>query len=250
MQTSFHLSFNAFLDQTNIAYEVQENDEFWVYQIQDKTYCLVPYTCYPKPQRPKSHYYLYEDIWLFKSTQVKSRLLSIFGLNQKLHARKTLVQKLDKLSAEAFLEQHHLMGKAKAAYHYGLFFNGNCVATMSWSKSRIFNDKQVYYRSYELIRFANITGITIMGGFSKLLNHFIVQHHPAHIMTYTDNDWGSADSFEKIGFSSLGSTQKLSFFVNPLTHERVYHLPLSLEKHYSLTGINGGNTKWIRDFQK
>jgi hypothetical protein len=250
VQASFYLSFSEFLDQTNIRFTSHEKDGFWLFQLLDKTYCLVPYSCYHKLIRPPSDYYIYQDIWLYKPHHVKSRMLSIFGLNQKLHARKSLVQKLNKVKAEEFLEQNHLMGKAKAAYHYGLFFEDKCLALMSWSKPRIFTDKQVYYRSYELIRFANLSGYTVIGGFSKLLHYFIFQYHPAHIMTYTDNDWGTADSFERLGFRRFGSSQKIKFFVNPVTHERVYQLPMHHEKNYTLHCQNGGSTKWIIDLQK
>jgi hypothetical protein len=169
-------------------------------------------------------------------------------LNQKVFARKTQVRKLDKDLSQTFFDTNHLMGNAKAAYHYGLMLGDTCLAAMSWSKSRVFTDKQVYYRSYELIRFANQCEITVIGGFTKLLQHFLASHHPAHIMTYTDNDWGSASTFENLGFQRFGSTQNLNFFVNPKTHERKYKLDEKDLNHYTIQGTNSGNTKWIIDF--
>ncbi len=45
------------------------------------------------------------------------------------------------------------------------------------------------YRSYEMVRFANVTGVTVTGGLSKLIKAFAEEVKPDDIMTYVDREW-------------------------------------------------------------
>jgi hypothetical protein len=99
-----------------------------------------------------------------------------------------------------------------------------------------------------MVRFATKLNFTINGALSKLFKGFILLKHPSHLMTYTDNDWGNADSFSKLGFIKVGSSQNLNFWVEPNTHQRKYHLAIDEDSSNYIKGFNAGNTKWIADF--
>lgn len=144
--------------------------------------------------------HLWEDQWMTRLEIVQSRLRSLLGLSRRLHARNMQVRRIDKPTASAFLDAHHLQGATGAYYKIGMFNHGELIAVATFSKARIMQDKAVPYRSYEWERFATAGDLSIRGGLAKLLAFFIAEVHPAHIMTYIDKDWSTGQGFKAVGF--------------------------------------------------
>lgn len=187
---------------------------------------------------------IYEDIWHNKRSIVLSRINSLLGKNRKVHGRLCMVQKISQPQAEAFLQQHHIMGSTKSGYKYGLFYQKQLLAVMTFTKARTLTLNNKTFKSYELIRFATFSGITITGGFNKLLQKFVEDKQPDHLMTYADNDWGIAHAYPKLGFAIDGITQPIDFWVNPITHERSYQKVKTNNSWIHFQTL--GNTKWIK----
>lgn len=143
---------------------------------------------------------LWEDIWLTRPEQVLSRILSVVGLNETLHGRKTEVVKISKSEADVFFENYHLQGSVSARHSYGLMLADEIVAAASFSAKRNMTRREEGYTSVELIRFATKSGYTVQGGLSKLLKHHIKNVCPNDIMTYTDLDWSYGAGYDKLGF--------------------------------------------------
>lgn len=250
MTKNFYTDFHHFwiteiVNQTAIN-QLNEN----IYTYQSKRFCLIPYQDYPKLQKPNNAFLIYEDLWFSKNELIKNRIKSIVGLNQKKHARESLLKILTKPEADQFFKENHLLGACSYGVKMGLFINNECYAAMAWSKPRVFIDKQVYYHSYEMVRYATKMGYTLNGALSKLFKEFLLLKKPKHLMTYTDNDWGSADSFSKLGFVNVGSSRNLPFWVDPITHQRHYQPIENQSNHTFIEGFNTGNTKWIADFMQ
>jgi hypothetical protein len=188
--------------------------------------CLIPYfglnqwPSLKEKQEAEKHIYIYEDQWNSKPEIILSRLRNAFGFSQKIAARSCVVQKIDKKTAAHFFIENHLLGACSAAYSYGLFYKNKLVLAASFSKSRVMIDGAVYYRSYEFIRFASEKNTLVVGGFQKILQHFIKEKNAVHLMTYIDLNFGDGKSFEKFGFKKIGSAQLQKFFINPTSHER------------------------------
>ena len=84
---------------------------------------------------------------------------------------------------------------------YGLFFNNKLVSCISFGKLRgqdSLRNKEGYY---ELVRYATLPHLIIIGGLSKMLKCFITQFNPKKIICYSDNDYFSGNSYSKVGFS-------------------------------------------------
>lgn len=191
--------------------------------------------------------HVWEDVYTKNNILVEARLLSIIGVRKRIHARQTTIVRIDKLQAETFLTTHHLQQYVSAYYKYALVFKDEIVAVATFSKSRVMTDGVVPYRSYELIRFASKTGTTVTGGLGKLLNYFIEQHHPAHIMTYADRDWSNGEGYHKLGFTEAGKTPPQIFNVDTGTNERLpVYVPLLPHKNY-VQVMNAGNIKFVLD---
>jgi hypothetical protein len=195
---------------------------------------------------------LWEDVWYHKKELVQSRILALCGISKRVHARQTSILRIDKKEAEQFLNENHLQQNTNAYYKYGLYKQDELVAVATFSKSRVMTDSSALYRSYELVRFASLCGITVNGGLSKLLHFFIEQYHPAHLMTYADRDWSRGNSYKKMGFDFLENTSPQEFFIHPDEMIRLYPQRLVetenelLQKGY-LKIYNAGNSKFTLD---
>jgi hypothetical protein len=161
-----------------------------------------------------SNFTIYEDLWNTREVQLKSRLHSLLQLNEKMHARLGLIRTIDKPTAERFLNHNHLMGYTKCATKLGLFFKDELFAVATFSAGRKMNRLQEDERSFELIAFASKNFVTVVGGLDKLVKHFIRLKNPADIMTYVDAEQGSITSYEKLGFSHVGTTSPQVFYLD------------------------------------
>jgi len=196
-----------------------------------------------------NHHYIihvWEDIWIQKTDLVKLRIQSIIGLAIKIHARKTEIVKLNKLQAVAFLDQYHLQGSTSAYYKYGLIHEGELVAVATFSKARTMYDGPVYYRSYELERFASKAGLNIVGGLSKLIQHFIKTNHAKHLMTYADRDWSAGESYLKVGFKLVEVTVPQIFYIDELNQTRLNENKIA-NRENKIKIHNAGSLKFVYD---
>ena len=152
--------------------------------------------------------HIFEDEWNEKREIVKDRIKSILGVGQKrIFARKCSVMQLDSKIANDFLEANHLQGKDCSLFRYGLFYNNELVAVMTFGKPRFDND-----HDYELIRFASQNGYCIAGGASRLLRHFR-DSHDGSIVTYADRRYSDGTFYEKLGFALKGVSQPNYWYV-------------------------------------
>lgn len=163
----------------------------------------------------KSQIVLWQDIWLNKQEQVKARILSLLGQNKTISARETQIVKIDKPTLIAFLVQNHMMEPVSAKYKYGLMYKGILVAVASFSAPKTFYREDGEFRSVELVRYASLQGVNVVGAMGKLLEHFIEQHHPDDIMTYTDREWSDGEVYEKLGFVKAEQTAPITFWIHP-----------------------------------
>ncbi len=186
---------------------------------------LYPYSHYNTPQAfPENSaaktLHIFEDLWHQKKSIYKNKIKSIFGSNQTIAGRACTIIKLDKNTADIFFNENHLHGSTTAGYKYGLLYKNELVAAISFSKARTMTDGQIYYRSYELIRFSNKLGTTVTGGLNKLLKHFIKEKNVQHLMTYIDLNWGNGKAFIDFGFKENGQVLEIESYVDPGTHLR------------------------------
>ena len=217
--------------------------------------------------------HLWEDVYLSKTDLVKSRILTMLGNFTRLHARHCFIERIDKPTADNFLEINHLQGSVKAKFKYGLFLkaqyverfigsvvcedtdNGNskitvplliAVATFSGGRTMKIGNR-ADTRSFELIRFATLQGYVVVGGMNKLLKAFIKEHQPDDIMSYADRDWSDGRSYDKLGFTKNENNLPQSFYINLKTLERSsINLPIEVEY---LKIFNTGSIKYIKYVQ-
>lgn len=189
-----------------------------------------------------------EDIWFNKAELLLNRIKVLIGKGERIYARQCVTARIDKKTALSFQKEHHLQTELPGKYRYGLFFQGELVAIMVFSGGRSMRHSE-NYRSFECLRFCSKQRLIIIGGFSKLLNAFILDFKPNDVMTYVDADWSDGSKFEKMGFKKIMATEAQVFFVNTENNKRIM-IPKSEDYNFSNTSFykvyNSGSIKMIK----
>lgn len=151
--------------------------------------------------------HIFEDEWEFHRDIVESRLLAMLGKSDRIFARKCMVISLDTKEKRAFFEKNHIQGDARSNICYGLQYDDEIVAAMSFGKSRFSNE-------LELVRYANKLNMSVIGGASKLLKHFIRENsNVKRIVSYADRRWSTGNMYEKLGFHMIEKTNPSYFYI-------------------------------------
>ena len=182
-----------------------------------------------------------EDRWRRQNETMRLRLLSHLEIFSQIYARNCEIRRIDKETAQAFLEVNHSYGDAACKYRYGLYLKrhtghnaitagttdvatgserkalipGTLVAVATFSNARrwIKGDKTI--RSYEWTRYASLPDVRISGGMGKILKAFIKEVNPDDIMTYADLEWSEGKVYEQLGFTCEGTRSSVSFIIDP-----------------------------------
>jgi hypothetical protein len=148
-------------------------------------------------------WYQHKAIW-------KSIIVAKLGLTEKLMARKCKLRELTKAEAAVFFNENHLQGSVGCELAYGLFYDAELVAAMSFGKPR-FN--KAY--EWELLRYASKLNLSVLSGASRLLKRFIVEHAPKSIISYAKREHSQGKLYSVLGFRLLSSgAQSFSYLKN------------------------------------
>src|SRR3990167_135083 len=182
---------DIFIPERNLGLEY--NGEYWHSdQLKGKNYHIDKTILAKKKGITLIH--IFEHEWLNKQEIVKSRILSILGKTYSIGARNCVIKEIP--FPKDFLNENHIQGAGSVSKHnIGLYYLDMLVAVMTLSKPR-FNSNY----EYELIRYCSLTGVTVVGGASRLLRYFIKQHNPLNIISYSDKRWSIGNLYLQLGF--------------------------------------------------
>ena len=162
--------------------------------------------------------------------------------SRTVFARNCEVRKIDRKTADSFLDANHVYGKASCRDCYGLFrrrttgaaelrslsgkdsvamsddsrmavesSSGELVAVATFSNARRWEKQGRIVSSYEWVRYASLDDTRVIGGMGKLLDAFITDRHPDDIMTYAIST-AIPGRPQRSGFDSEGNVfRKLGF---------------------------------------
>jgi len=186
------------------------------------------------------------DLLMRDQLKMVSGFLSKLQLNTVVYARNCQVEKISKVVAEEFLNTYHVLNKTSSGFNLGLFYKKELVAVASFSKGRKMNRLAADLRSFELIRFCSKSGITVAGGLTKILQHFIISKNAGDIMTYIDKQFSDGSSFLKSGFKLHSQTAPQTFLIDRKTFKRfpsIQFKEVDDKKYYLFT--DAGNLKMV-----
>ena len=190
--------------------------------------------------------HIFEDEWLFNKEIVKNRLKYILGCEtNKIYARNCNVRIIDSKKCCDFLEKYHIQGKDSSSIKLGLFLEEELVSTMTFGNMRTCLGNKNNNSEYELYRFCN-KNISVVGGFSKLLNFFIKTYNPSKIISYVDRRWNDGKSYETVGFRFVKSTSPNYWYFGKNKNYKRYHR-FNFAKHTlknKLSNFDNNLTEW------
>jgi len=172
--------------------------------------------------------HIFEDDFDYKTEIVKSIIGNVLNNSNKIYARKTEVKKInDKNLIKFFLEKNHLQGFVNTNINYGLYYNNELISLMTFMKSRKVINNTDKDSEYELVRFCNKTGLSVIGGASKLYNHFLKEYKPKSVLSYCDISWANGNLYKKLGFQMVGVTKPNYHYVVKGKRENI----INYQKH-------------------
>lgn len=151
-------------------------------------------------------FHIFENEWLDKNKREiwKSMLLNKIGISEKIFARKCTIKNVNFKDEHEFLEKNHLQGFTKSSLKYGLYYNDELVSLMTFRKHK--------KHQWEIARFANKLNTTVIGGASKLLNHFEKLNKPRELLSFANRRWSVGNLYEKLGFTFVSNTEPNYFY--------------------------------------
>jgi hypothetical protein len=157
--------------------------------------------------------HIFEDEWIYKKDICKSRIKNILGSSTRLYARKCEIVELTNKEANKFFTENHIQGNVAAKIIYGLKYNNEIVSAMSFGNLRKNLGQKSTDGSYELLRFSNKQNMTVIGGASKLFNHFVKQVNPCDIISYADRRWSMGNLYEQLNFNFSHESEPNYFYI-------------------------------------
>lgn len=169
--------------------------------------------------------FIFEDEWLFKQDIVKSIIKNKLGIvGRKIYARKCIVKELTNNDVRGFYENNHIQGFIPSQINLALLYNNEIVSALSFSKPRFTKEYD-----YEITRFSNLLGTSVVGGFSKLLKYFTRNYNFKNLITYSDKRFFSGNIYLNNGFKKLEDTPPSYYYFNK--REMVRHNRVKFQKH-------------------
>lgn len=199
---------DIFIPEKNIAIEL--NGLYWhseVYGGKSKDYHLDKTIECKEKKIELIH--IFEDEWKIKKEIVKSIIKNKIGIiDEKKYARKCEIKELKSKDLEVFYNNNHIQGAVNSSVNLGLFYEGEIVSALSFSKSRFEKN------TVEITRFANKLNISVIGGFSKMIKHFIKNNNFNKISTYSDRRYFNGNVYLNNGFTFVGYTQPNYYYID------------------------------------
>lgn len=125
----------------------------------------------------------WDDDYIRNKQVILNKIASVLGKSPyKYHARKCEIHTIDQQQFSQFLDMHHIQGGCNAGIRLGLFSEGRLVGVMGF-RSKPSNVKTHPEGAVEIVRFATDN---VVGGFSKLLSHFIRAYRCTYIYSFGD----------------------------------------------------------------
>ena len=143
------------------------------------------------------------DEILNKTSVVKSIIKNKIGISNRLFARKCKVLSISSKVAREFFIENHLMGNGSGRT-YSLISNDEKIAAaiqVRWTRKDL--------KFLDISRFCTSNETSVVGGYSKLIKHVLLEEKPNKIQTFVDRRYGSGIYLSQFGFKK--ETEGLSF---------------------------------------
>lgn len=150
--------------------------------------------------------HIWEDDWNYKQEIVKSIILNKLGDSKRIFARKCVIKIPDNKEVRTFLFNNHIQGFVGSKVKIGLYFEGELVSLMTFGNLRKSLGQNSKEDSYELLRFCNKLGYSVVGGAGKIFKYFLNNYDVNEVISYSDNSRGVGNLYKQLGFEFVSET--------------------------------------------
>lgn len=165
--------------------------------------------------------HIYEYEWNNMKPKIIQLLKIALGSpDQKIYARQCEIREITNGEAKSLNDAVHLQGHRNAQITCGLFYRGELVQLMSFSKTH-YNRNLKGDNSWEIIRGCPGSNNIVIGGVSKLFSHFVKEYDPDEVFSYCDFNKFDGRSYEAIGMKFVGYTgPDKTYLIDGVAHKR------------------------------
>jgi hypothetical protein len=141
--------------------------------------------CYDKKIRL---FTIFEDVWENNQDKIKNKILyACFKFQpHKIYARQCNITELSFEESKKFFNATHIQGMGRSSVTYGLCYDNEIVAAMSFLRQGDL--------LYEINRYS--TSCHVIGGFSKILSNFLKNRECNKLYTYADLEYSIGHLYE------------------------------------------------------
>ncbi len=158
--------------------------------------------------------HVWEDDWIYRQDIIKSIVSNKLSKSDRIYARKCEVVIItDNKLVKNFLNENHLQGFVGSKVKIGLFYDDELVSLMTFGSLRKSLNSKSVNGTWELIRFCNKSGFTVVGGSSRLLKKFITTENPIEIISYSDSSRSGGDMYKKLDFKKEHHTEPNYYWI-------------------------------------
>jgi very-short-patch-repair endonuclease len=178
----------------------------------DKNYHLNKTVMCEKQNIQLLHFWDYEINNKFEIVKsiIKSKLNR---LDKKIGARKLQIQVIEHNQALKFMNDNHLHGFCVAKHHIALTDDKEIVSMISLGKSRTDNN-------WEIIRFATLNGVQVIGGYSKLISYIRNKMMITNIISFADRRLSNGDLYLKSGWQLISISNPCYWYFK---NKKIFH---------------------------
>lgn len=148
--------------------------------------------------------HIWEDDWDIKSDIIKSQIKNWLGLSNRIWARNCHVKEVTVSDSIEFLNKNHIQGGIGSNLKLGLYYKNELISLMTFDNLE--GRKRMTTGNWNINRFCNKLGSTVVGGASKIFKYFIKNYEVKRVISYSDKDWSTGGLYEKLNFTKISES--------------------------------------------
>ena len=134
-----------------------------------------------------------------KKERIINYLKSLLSSNKtKVYARNIDIKVVESAEINKLYNKYHVQGGMASAINIGMYYNGELIGGISFSKPRYDKEYQ-----YELTRLCYKSNIIPVGCSEKAFKYFITEYNPNSIVSYCDAAKFRGNTYIKLGFEAI-----------------------------------------------
>jgi len=147
---------------------------------------------------------IFSDEWLNREPVVIGYLRAILGISSRTVFARQCEITTDRTAVLSFVNKNHIQGcevKGLTSF-FGLVYKGEIVAALIGKKN-------------ELSRYCLAPDLKVVGGFDRLLHHFIqnLNGQFSSMITFSDNRWSWGEMYERRGFKPVDKQDPIYYYI-------------------------------------